>query len=168
MNVVIIILSILLILGGIACIATPMITFLGLGYVVMFLLIVYGIMAIVKAVSEKKYGVDFVFGILSVIAGVAAAVLPGMELSTDMMLLMIAAVWLLVQGIMAIVTAFQLKKLSEGNKWIWGLVLGILEVIVGVYSFIHPMVLAFTMGMLVGIYFIESGLSMIFMISQKD
>lgn len=168
MNVVIIILSILLILGGIVCITTPLVTFFELGYIVMFLLIVYGVMAIVKAVSEKKYGVDFVFGILSVIAGVVSAILPGMGLSTDMMLLVIAAVWLVVQGIMSIMTAFQIKKSSEGKKWIWGLVLGILGIILGLYSFIHPIVLAFTMGMLLGIYFIESGLSMIFMTSQND
>ena len=168
MNVLIIILSILLILGGIAGITTPLITFFELGYIVMFLLIVYGVMAIVKAVTEKKYGIDFVFGILSVIAGVVAAILPGMGLSTDMMLLVMAAVWLIVQGIMSIMTAFQLKKSSEGKKWIWGLVLGILGIILGLYSFIHPIVLAFTMGMLLGIYFIESGLSMIFMTSQND
>lgn len=168
MNIVIIILSILLILGGIACITTPLVTFFEIGYIVMFLLIVYGVMAIVKAVSEKKYGIDFVFGILSVIAGVVAAILPGITLSTDMMLLMIAAVWLIVQGIMSVTMALQLKKSSEGKKWIWGLVLGILGIILGVYSFIHPIVLAFTMGMLLGIYFIESGLSMIFMTTQKD
>lgn len=168
MNVVIIILGILLILGGIACIATPIITFLELGFVAMFLLIFYGVSAIVNAVKEKKYGVDFVFGILSVIAGIAGLILPGMELSTDILLLMIAAVWLVVQGIMSIATAVQLKKSSEGKRWIWELVLGILGIILGLYSFIRPGVLAFAMGILLGVYVIESGLAMIFMITQKD
>ena len=43
------------------------------------------------------------------------------------------------------------------------LFLGILGVLVGVYSVIHPMLLAFTFGILVGVYFIESGISMIVM-----
>lgn len=47
--------------------------------------------------------------------------------------------------------------------WVWTLTLGILGVLVGIYSVVHPMLLALTFGILVGVYFIESGISMIVM-----
>jgi len=42
------------------------------------------------------------------------------------------------------------------------IVLGVLEIILGIYSIAHPAVLAVSLGLLIGLYFIESGISMIF------
>jgi len=42
-----------------------------------------------------------------------------------------------------------------------GIILGVLEIIMGIYSAAHPAVLALSLGMLVGFYFIESGINMI-------
>ena len=41
------------------------------------------------------------------------------------------------------------------------MILGVLGVLVGIYSLAHPLLMAFTFGILVGIYFIESGIQMI-------
>ncbi len=44
--------------------------------------------------------------------------------------------------------------LDTGDRYIIGL-------IVGIYTLFHPLVLAMTLGILIGIYFIESGVNMI-------
>ena len=50
--------------------------------------------------------------------------------------------------------------------WILHLIIGILGVLIGIYSFFHPMILglslAWVLGLLVGVIFIQTGLSMMF------
>ncbi|MBD5451565.1 MAG: hypothetical protein HDR25_02875 [Lachnospiraceae bacterium] len=163
MKIVTIILGILMAICGISCICTPVMTFLEAGYFLVILLLVYGIAAIVKSVVQKVYGIPFIFGILSTILGLVIMVVPGLKLMTDGMLLYIMAVWFMVQGVVAIVMAFRQKKLAESKGWIATLILGILGVLLGIYSVAHPFILAFTFGVLVGMYFIECGINMIVM-----
>ncbi|MDE7247287.1 MAG: DUF308 domain-containing protein [Lachnospiraceae bacterium] len=163
MKIITIILGILMAICGISCICTPVMTFLEAGYFLVILLLVYGIAAIVKSVVQKVYGIPFLFGILSTVLGLVIMVVPGLKLMTDGMLLYIMAIWFLMQGVVGIIVAFQQKKLAEGNGWIATLILGILGVLVGIYSVAHPFLLAFTFGVLVGMYFIECGINMIVM-----
>ena len=163
MKIVTIILGILMALCGISCMCTPVMTFLEAGYFLVILLFVYGIAGIVKAVVQKQFGLPFLFGILSTLLGIVIMVVPGLKLMTDGMLIYIMAVWFLMQGVVSIFLSFQQKKLVEGKGWIGTLVLGILGVLLGIYSLAHPMLLAFTFGVLVGMYFIECGVNMIVM-----
>ena len=161
MKIFTIILGVLMAICGVSCICTPVMTFLEAGYFLVILLLVYGIGAIVKAVMEKEYGLPFLFGILSIILGIVIMVVPGLKLMTDGMLIYFMAVWFLLQGAVGIFMAVRQKNSEESKGWVWVLILGILGVLVGIYSLVHPMLLAFTFGILVGLYFIESGISMI-------
>ena len=163
MKVFTIILGVIVAICGFSCMFTPVMTFLEAGYFLAILLLVYGIAAIIKAVVEKTYGLPLVFGILSTILGIVILVVPGLVLMTDGMLIYMMAFWFLAQGAMGIVMSFQKKKLAEGKSWIWILVLGILAVLLGIYSLVHPSILVFTFGFLVGMYFIECGINMIVM-----
>lgn len=163
MKIVTIILGILMAICGISCICTPVMTFLEAGYFLVILLLVYGIAAIVKSVVQKVYGIPFIFGILSTILGLVIMVVPGLKLMTDGMLLYIMAAWFFMQGAIGIMMAFQQKKLAEGKGWIVTLILGILGVLLAIYSVAHPFLLAFTFGVLVGVYFIECGINMVVM-----
>lgn len=166
MKIVTIILGVLMAICGISCICTPVMTFLEAGYFLVILLLVYGIAAIVKAVVQKEYGMPFLFGILSTILGIVIMVVPGLKLMTDGMLIYMMAVWFLLQGAVSIFISFRQKKLAEGKGWIGTLVLGVLGVLLGIYSLAHPMLLAFTFGVLVGMYFIECGVNMIVLASS--
>ena len=163
MKVFTIILGVIVAICGFSCMFTPVMTFLEAGYFLAILLLVYGIAAIIKAVVEKTYGLPLVFGILSTILAIVILVVPGLVLMTDGMLIYMMAFWFLAQGAMGIVMSFQKKKLAEGKSWIWILVLGILAVLLGIYSLVHPSILVFTFGFLVGMYFIECGINMIVM-----
>lgn len=168
MKVFTIILGVIVAICGFSCMFTPVMTFLEAGYFLAILLLVYGIAAIIKAVVEKRYGLPLVFGILSTILAIVILVVPGLVLMTDGMLIYMMAFWFLAQGAMGIVMAFQRKKLEEGKSWIWILVLGILAVLLGIYSLVHPSVLVFTFGFLVGMYFIECGINMIVMATSDS
>lgn len=155
------IIGVIMAICGISCICTPVMTFLEAGYFLVILLLVYGIAAIIRAFTEKNYGLPFLFGILSIILAIIVMAVPGLKLMTDGMLIYIMAVWFLLQGVVGIYMSFKQKKVGEGKGWIWTLVLGIIGVLVGIYSLMHPMLLAFTFGILVGVYFIESGINLI-------
>ena len=161
MKILTIILGVLMAICGISCICTPIMTFLEAGYFLVILLLVYGVAAVVKSIVQKQYGMSFLFGILSVILGIIIMVVPGLKLMTDGMLIYIMAVWFLMQGVVSIFMSFRQKKLAQGSGWIGTLILGILGVLLGLYSLVHPMLLALTFGVLVGAYFIECGINMI-------
>lgn len=163
MKVFSIVFGVLVAICGLSCMFTPLITFLEAGYFLVILLFIYGTVGIVRSVSNKTYGLDFVFDILSIILGIVILVVPGLKLMTDGMLIYLMAFWFMLQGVINIFQSFRQKKMTKGLGWIWTLTLGILGLLVGVYSVVHPMLLALTFGILVGVYFIESGISMIVM-----
>lgn len=163
MKVFTIVLGVLIAICGLSCMFTPLITFLEAGYFLVILLFVYGTVGIIRSVSNKTYGLDFVFDILSIILGIVILVVPGLKLMTDGMLIYLMAFWFMLQGVINIFQSFRQKKMAKGLGWVWTLTLGILGLLVGIYSVVHPMLLALTFGILVGVYFIESGISMIVM-----
>lgn len=168
MKILTIILGVILAICGFSCMFTPVVTFLEAGYILAILLFVYGIAAIVRSVVQKEYGMTLLFGILSTILGIVILVVPGMTLMTDGMLIYFMAFWFLTQGVMSIVMAFQQKKNTEGKGWIWVLVLGVLGVLLGIYSLVHPAILVFTFGALVGLYFVECGINMVVMATSAS
>lgn len=161
MKVFSIVFGVLIAICGLSCMFTPLITFLEAGYFLVILLFVYGAVGIIRSVSNKTYGLDFVFDILSIILGIVILVVPGLKLMTDGMLIYLMAFWFMLQGVINIFQSFRQKKVTKGLGWVWTLTLGILGLLVGIYSVVHPMLLALTFGILVGVYFIESGISMI-------
>ena len=159
MKAISIILGILLIFCGISAMCTPFATFLSVGYLIGIMMFVYGIMGIIKTFQRKSDVFQTVMSVLAVVVGIVSFARPGSILIFDGMLLYMVAGWFLLRGIAAIVIAFQVKGLLKG--WYWGLIIGILSVILGIYSFAHPVFTALTTGILAGLYFVETGIDMI-------
>ena len=160
MMILSIILGILMIIGGIFCMATPLTTYLSTGYFMSIMLLFFGIAGLVRAFMKKgNKALEIVVSVLAIIIGLISVFMPGTTLVFDTMMLYMSAAWFVVQGIVTIVLAIKLRK--EDSLWIVALIAGILGVILGVYSFLHPQVLAVSSGMLIGFYFIESGIDII-------
>lgn len=168
MQIFMIILGAVFILCGLSCMVTPLITVMELGYFLILLLLVYGIARIVRSVAGKDYGLDFVFGILSAILGIIILLIPGLKAMTTGMLIYIMAGWFVVQGIVSICRAVKVKKNDGGFMWIWGICSGVLCLLMGLYSAVHPVVFALTMGLMVGLYFIVSGINMITLSAKSE
>ncbi|MBR1659858.1 MAG: DUF308 domain-containing protein [Oscillospiraceae bacterium] len=162
MTVLSIIAGILMIICGFCLIATPLITFMGTGYYIVILFFISGIVGIVRGIVKKDFGMEFIFAILSLLLGIAGLAIPGVALMNNFAILYMSAFWFVLRGILSIILAIRSRKLGAGSDvLVLGIILGALELIMGIYSFAHPAVLAIALGFLIGFYFIESGINMI-------
>ncbi|MBQ9009278.1 MAG: DUF308 domain-containing protein [Clostridia bacterium] len=157
------IMGVLTVLGGLAMLATPLLTFMSTGYCIVALFFFMGVLGIVRGISEKNYDKDFFFSILSLLLGIIGFLVPGIASMSNSVLLFMAAGWFIIHGVMSIVSGLEIKKQGgETFAMVISIILGVLEVIMGVYSFAHPIILALSLGFLLAFYFIETGVGMIF------
>ncbi len=159
MSVLCVILGIILIFGGVACLFTPLATLLSAGYIIGILLLVFGIFSIIRAIQEKGGVLDWILSILAIIVGIVAMVRPGGSLVIDTVLVYLLIAFFLVEGVLQICIAFKSKAVNKG--WYWNLIAGIICVIVGIICLIQPMVAAVTIGILIAFIFIAAGFSLI-------
>ena len=162
MTVLFIILGLLLVAGGFSCMFTPLLTFMSAGYFVVILMFVSGIVGIIKSIVEKRFGVNFVFSILSVLLGIVMMSFPGSLLFAEGVMLILTAIWYVLMGIVTIISAVTVTKTLGSGIWILQLIFGILGVLVGCYTFFNPILLAISQGILIGIFFIETGFTLMF------
>jgi uncharacterized membrane protein HdeD (DUF308 family) len=158
----IVIFGVLMILGGISLIATPLMTFMSAGYCIVILFFFWGLFGIFRGIREQKYDKDFFFAVLSLILGIIGVAVPGIAEMSNFILLYIAAGWFMIHGVMSVINAVGMKKEGADTfTWVVGILLGVLELIMAIYSVAHPAMLAVSLGLLIGFYFIESGVSLI-------
>ena len=167
MAILTIIFGVIMVLSGASCFIAPVMTWVGTEYIALtvtaILMIVYGIIGIINAISSKEYGINMLFSILSIIAG-AVMFIPGMRMAVGGAALYMAAVWFILKGLTTIFMALTLKGAYRASKrWIWGLIIGIIGVLLGVYSFIHPLIQAAAIGYLIAFFLVETGINMIIM-----
>lgn len=161
MSVFLIIMGILMVIAGIACLVTPIATTFGVMYFFMILLFVSGIMLIIRSIAYRRFGLGLVFGIISVILGGFLVFSPSLAIDVEVIILYIMAGWLVVRGIIGIVDACRAKKFIGGGTFALALIVSILVIITGVYSLFNPMVFAFSLGILASCYFIVEGVDMV-------
>ena len=162
MTILFIILGILLISGGFSCIFTPLLTYMSVGYYVVIMISVFSIVGIIKAIVEKRFGVSFVFDILSPILGIVMLSFPESLLFAEGVMLMMTSIWFVIMGIVTIFNAVSFTRELGSKVWILQLIFGILTVIIGISSLIEPLRMAVTLGVLIGIFFIETGFTLMF------
>ena len=118
--------------------------------------LVDGIFAIVAGVKShgeyKRWGLLLVEGILGVIAGVLAFVIPGI---TAFVLLMLIAAWAVVTGGFEIAAAIQMRKHIH-NEWLLVLA-GVASIIFGLALFINPLAGILAVVWIIGVYAIVFG-----------
>ena len=159
----IVILGVLMILGGVSLLATPLMSFISAGYCIIILFFISGIFGIIRGFQEKRYDKDFFFSILSLILGIVGIVVPGAAAMNNYVMLYLAAGWFILHGVLSIVNAIRGKEEHGTGYMVLGIILGALELIMGVFSIIYPGTLAVSLGFLVGFYYIESGFNVIAM-----
>ena len=125
------------VLFGVLAIARPGITLAVLIFMWGAYAIADGILALVAGLQVRGQGRPiwsfFVMGTLGILAGVLTFRAPGL---TALALLMVIAGWAIATGLLQIVAAFRLRKVIDG-EWALGLS-GVLLVIFGILSMIHP------------------------------
>ena len=161
MTALFIILGVLIAGSGIYLLFTPVLTTTYAVYFLMCMFLVYGIIGLVRCISLKRFGVSFVFSIISVILGIFLVFTRGAAFATEIFMIYVVSAWMVVQGIFTIVAAIRLKK--EGSGYVWGftLTIGILAILLGIIGCANPLVISISIGIMIAVSLIEAGVSMI-------
>lgn len=102
-------------------------------------------------------------GIAGILFGVAAVFWPAMTLVT---LVYVFSIYILVSGIVGIVTS--VGHLVKGRNWFLGLLLGVVELGVGVYLVRHPLVSFATLVLIIGLVLVARGVFEVVMGLTED
>ena len=172
MKVFNIIIGILMAVFGIVCIFTPLKITFGINNMIAVLALVYGIVGVIWCIAHKTFGLPFVFCILSVAFGVAVFFLPMLTVITNRLAARLVAFWIMAQGLICAISAVQAKQISGSRKWILQLVCGIIGILLGIYALVHPLLfgiyLAWFLGIMIGVYFVQTGFSLVFLTAKAE
>jgi uncharacterized membrane protein HdeD (DUF308 family) len=145
------------ILLGLVAITMPGITITALVYVFGVYAFVEGVLAIMAAIrglrEHDRWGWMLVEGIVCIVAGVAAFMMPGVG---ALAIVWLVAAWALVTGVLEIAAGIKLRKIIEGE---WMLILaGVLAVVLGFYIASRPGAGVVLLTTWLGIYAIFVGI----------
>jgi uncharacterized membrane protein HdeD (DUF308 family) len=150
-----------LLLRGIVSILFGIVAFTFPGLTLVTLVFLYGAYALVDGIIALWAGVGSrawalaLAGVLGLVVGVAAFLLPGI---TAVALLVVIAAWAIAHGIFEIVAAIRLRK-EITNEWALGLA-GAFSVLFGIVLISNPAAGALAMIWVIGAYAIVFGVMM--------
>jgi len=156
-----------MVLRGIVAIAFGLLAFIWPHITITVLVLFWGAYALVDGIfaiaagirshgEYKRWWLLLVEGILGVIAGVLAFVIPGI---TALILLILIASWAIVTGVFEIAAAIQLRKQIH-NEWLLALA-GVASILFGIALLVNPLAGALAVIWLIGAYAIVFGVLLI-------
>lgn len=143
------------VLFGVIALITPTVALLSLVLVFAAYMFVDGVFAIVSAVraarSHERWGLLLLQGVVSLLAGAAAALLPGIAALSFVYLI---AAWSIVSGVLGVAAAARLR--GDHGRW-WLGFSGVLSILVGALLAIAPLVGALVLTWWIGAYSLVYG-----------
>lgn len=176
MKILSVVLGVILVIGGISCMFTPLATYSALAWVIGFTMLLNAMGGICTYSERKEMGMADGWSLASaIISMILALVLLGSELlqiAVITMIPIIAGAWIFIDGIVHVISAIKMNRYRKtlpqdkrGKFWLVTLIVGIIMVICGIIGFLHPLIITitigFTLGILMGIYIVVSGIKMI-------
>jgi uncharacterized membrane protein HdeD (DUF308 family) len=145
---------------GVAALFFPQAAFLSLVLVFGAFALVDGIFAIIAAFTGGAKSENWWWLILEGLFGVLIGILTIWQpAAMGLAWIFMIAAWAIVTGVFEIVTAIRLRKVMTGE---WALILGgVISIIFGLLAAFFPMSGAFAVGVVIGIYALLFGISMI-------
>ena len=139
---------------GILSLVAPSVTFMGLVILFGAYALVDGVLALglTSRVPSSLRMAMIGRGLISIVAGVLALLLPGI---TAIALLVTIAAWAVGSGILEIVMAIRLRKEIEG-EWLLAIE-GVLSILFGVLLFLSPLAGVIVLSLWVGAYALVLG-----------
>lgn len=180
MFVFLLIFGILMVIGGIGCIAMPVATFTTLGWMVGASILIVGISGIFRfaAAHDNRSKWDLLGGILEVLFGGLLIVNNAAQFIASIWIAYIAAAFVLVYGVTKIISAVRMKKINKempdkqrSAAWLAVMISGVLISLIGIVCIFQPMIAAISIGLLMGIYVLISGvetLAVAFTVRRKS
>jgi uncharacterized membrane protein HdeD (DUF308 family) len=154
-------LGVVLILIGTGAIVFPLLSTLSTGIFVGWVLVIGGVAQVVHAFWAKEWSGFFwqlLIGLLELSAGIALLAFP---IAGVIALTVFMAITFIVEGVLKIVLAFNIKPQSG---WTWVLVSGVLSAVVGIMLWAKlPSSALWAIGLLVGLNIAMAGWSLLMM-----
>ena len=151
--------GLLAILFGLVALFMPGVTMLSLVLVFAAYIFADGVFGIVSAVRAARRGERWsplaLEGVVSVLVGIAAAMLPGLTL---VVFVILVAAWAVITGVLMLAAAFNLD--AEHGRW-WLALAGIASLLYGALLVITPMIGALVLTWWIGAYAIIFGVAML-------
>jgi uncharacterized membrane protein HdeD (DUF308 family) len=117
---------------------------------------VFGIVSGIRAASHhRRWGLLILEGILNILVGVIAFMMPGLTVAFFVTLM---AIWSLMTGVLMIVAAFRLNP-AYGRGWL--ILGGIVSVLYGIALLIAPLIGAVVLTWWLGAYALAFGISLL-------
>ncbi len=143
------------ILFAVAAFLLPFATLASLVLVLAFYLVADGALAVVSGVRaaahHRPWGLPILEGVVTLLAGVAAFLMPGLTL---LFLVTLLGVWAVVSGVLMLATAFRLH--GSHGRWLLALS-GVVSVVWGALLFASPVTGALVLGWWLGGYALAFG-----------
>ena len=167
MRIVKVILGVLLAVGGIYCMFTPIATYSVLAWLIGLAMIVEGVGGIITWIDRRNNGLangwTLAGGIVSLLLGMILVGSYVLQFAMDAFIAYFIAIWLVVAGITRIVAAIAVRS-SLGREaasgWIIQIVLGVLIAILGVMCIFNPLSVVAGVGMMLGISIVFVGIDL--------
>ena len=166
--------GVLLVIGGIYSLFSPVATSTVIPYVIGLALIVTGIGKMLRRADERRfYGESrwsLAGAIVSLFFGIVLVMSPALQLSMGASMIMLIGCWITVMGVLRIIHAFRLRKVTGytdmfgrpvSNDWFMALLPGAAMVIIGMVNVLHPAIGLGMIGALIGILMILCGSSLL-------
>ena len=167
MTVLMILFAILMIVGGVWCMATPVATFSALGWLAGCAIIVSGFSAVLRyaAGKEGRSVWELIGGLAGILFGGFIVINGFAQFATNLVIAYAAAVWLVVYGVCGIAEALKLRKLNRAlpndlrtPSWLIVMLLGVATAVIGVICVFQPLLTMLSVGMLIGLSILLSGI----------
>lgn len=175
MTVLMIIFGILMIIGGVYCIITPIDTFSALGWIAGVAVIIAGVSAIFRYAAGKagRSIWELIGGIVGILVGAFITINSFAQFATNMVIAYAAALWLIIYGVCGISEALSLKKANQKipdefrtASWLVVMILSVLTAVLGVVCVFQPMITFFSVGLLIGVSILISGIKTLILAIQ--
>lgn len=171
-KIIAVILGILMIVSGIYCLCTPGLTFLAVGWIIGFNMVADAIGNIFTWKGRKDEGLadgwTLAGAIVSLIFGILLLGSNLLQLSVDLFVVRMAAIWVIVIGIFRLIRAFRLRRFHKAlntqiiaRRWWVVMINGILLIAVGVIGLMNPGITAVAIGALMGWHVVVAGINLI-------
>lgn len=167
MKIFAIITGILTAILGFAAFGMPLRVFLGLGWLLGALILINGVEVIIGAFSGKKDIWQCILGIIIAVGGGIILFNTVSRVITDAILAYLAGVVIIAYGISAIVSGCKAWGKAKTMS-ILGIAAGVLSIIAGCFSVMHPVITMISLGYVIAFNVIMQGVNMVIMAFAVD
>ncbi len=171
MKMLYIIFGILSFVVGIVCLVNPFDSMMMNGLLIAAFLLLVGLFFILvyfmarnsHPISPVKPAIGvagLLFGIAVVLLSILSIAVSRMQGALEMIVLIVFAVWMIMNGILTVFTSFHIRK-QDGDKWGITCLVGVIVTAAGLYGLVHLVIFGEALAIVLGILLLLYGVSLI-------